>query len=183
MLQFLSIGSRTEIIMNRLEVGKIVNTHGLKGEVKIITWTDSPDIFEDLEFVYAMFKNNETKLTLKTVKYQKNNIIAKFSEINSIDEAEKFKNCILEADRDMLGDLPEGVYYIADLIGCKVFDDNGQSLGKISDVFNTGANDIYAVSTPEKKDLLIPVTPETILNVDIYNKKVTVHLLEGLDEI
>ena len=169
--------------MNKLEVGKIVNTHGLKGEVKIVTWTDSPDVFEDLEYVWAEKKHEEIKLTVKSVKYQKNNIIVKFLEIDSIEEAEKYKNCILKADREMLGELPEGVYYIADLIGCEVYDENGKMLGNISDVFNTGANDIYAVSAPQRKDLLIPVTDETILDVNIDDKKVTVHLLEGLDEL
>lgn len=169
--------------MDKLEVGKIVNTHGLKGEVKIVTWTDSPDVFEALEYVWAEKKHEEIKLTVKSVKYQKNNIIVKFLEIDSIEEAEKYKNCILKADREMLGELPEGVYYIADLIGCEVYDENGKMLGNISDVFNTGANDIYAVSAPQRKDLLIPVTDETILDVNIDDKKVTVHLLEGLDEL
>lgn len=169
--------------MNKLEVGKIVNTHGLRGEVKIVTWTDTPDVFEDLKYVYAVRKNEEIRLTVKGIKYQKNNIIVKFAEIESIDEAEKYKNCILKADREMLGELPEGVYYIADLIGCEVYEDNGKLLGKISDVFNTGANDIYAVSAPERKDLLIPVTEETVIDVNIEKKRVTVHLLEGLDEL
>lgn len=169
--------------MDRLEVGKIVNTHGLKGEVKIVTWTDYPEVFEDLEYVFAKKKNEEIKLNLKQIKYQKNNIIAKFSEINSIEEAETFKNCVLTAERDMLGELPEGVYYIADLVGCEVFSDSGEGLGKISDVFNTGANDIYAVSAPQRKDLLIPVTDETVISVDIENKKVIVHLIEGLEDL
>lgn len=169
--------------MNKLEVGKIVSTHGLRGEVKIVTWTDTPDVFEDIKYVYAVRKNEEISLTVKGIKYQKNNIIVKFAEIESIDEAEKYKNCILKADREMLGELPEGVYYIADLIGCEVYEDNGKMLGKISDVFNTGANDIYAVSAPERKDLLIPVTDETVIDVNIEDKRVTVHLLEGLDEL
>ena len=169
--------------MDRLEVGKIVNTHGLRGEVKIVTWTDYPEVFEDLEYVFAKKKTEEIKLNLKNIKYQKNNIIAKFLEINSIEEAETFKNCVLTAERDMLGELPEGVYYIADLIGCEVFSDEGQNLGKISDVFNTGANDIYAVSAPQRKDMLIPVTDDTVKSVDIENKKVIVHLIEGLEDL
>ena len=169
--------------MDRLEVGKIVNTHGLKGEVKIVTWTDYPEVFEDLEYVFAKKKTEEIKLNLKNIKYQKNNIIAKFLEINSIEEAETFKNCVLTAERDMLGELPEGVYYIADLIGCEVFGDEGENLGKISDVFNTGANDIYAVSAPQRKDMLIPVTDDTVKSVDIENKKVIVHLIEGLEDL
>ncbi|MDY3928365.1 MAG: ribosome maturation factor RimM [Clostridia bacterium] len=169
--------------MDRLEVGKIVNTHGLKGEVKIVTWTDSPDVFEDLDFVFAKKKKEEIKLTLKSIKYQKNNIIVKFSEINSIDEAEAYKNCVLSADREMLGELPEGVYYIADLIGCDVFDENNNKIGTLTDVFNTGANDIYVVSRPQNKDLLIPVIDETIINVDTENKRIDIKLIEGLDEL
>lgn len=169
--------------MDRLEVGKIVNTHGLKGEVKIVTWTDYPEVFEDLEYVFAKKKTEEIKLNLKNIKYQKNNIIVKFSEINSIEEAEPFKNCVLTAERDMLGELPEGVYYIADLIGCEVYSDEGEILGEISDVFNTGANDIYAVSLPQRKDMLIPVTDDTVKSVDIENKKVIVHLIEGLEDL
>lgn len=169
--------------MDRLEVGKIVNTHGLKGEVKIVTWTDSPDVFEDLDFVFAKRKKEEIKLTLKSIKYQKNNIIVKFSEINSIDEAEAYKNCVLSADREMLGELPEGVYYIADLIGCDVFDENNNKIGTLTDVFNTGANDIYVVSRPQNKDLLIPVIDETIINVDTENKRIDIKLIEGLDEL
>lgn len=168
--------------MSRLEVGKIVNTHGLKGEVKIVTWTDTPDVFEDIEYVYAKKKHEEIKLTTKNIKYQKNNIIVKFAEINSIDEAETFKNSVLSCDREQLGELPDGVYYIADLIGCTVFE-NEKELGKISDVFNTGANDIYAVSRPQQKDLLIPVLEETVKKVDIENKRIDVVLIEGLDEL
>ena len=168
--------------MSRLEVGKIVNTHGLKGEVKIVTWTDTPDVFEDIEYVYAKKKHEEIKLTTKNIKYQKNNIIVKFAEINSIEEAETFKNSVLSCDREQLGELPEGVYYIADLIGCTVFE-NEKELGKISDVFNTGANDIYAVSRPQQKDLLIPVLEETVKKVDIENKRIDVVLIEGLDEL
>ena len=136
-----------------------------------------------MEYVWTVKKHEEIKLTVKSVKYQKNNIIVKFMEIDSIDEADKYKNCILKADREMLGELPEGVYYIADLIGGEVYDENGKILGNISDVFNTGANDIYAVSAPQRKDLLIPVTDETILDVNIDDKKVKVHLLEGLEEL
>lgn len=169
--------------MDRLEVGKIVNTHGLRGEVKIVTWTDYPEVFENLEYVYAKKKKEELKLFIKQIKYQKNNIIVKFSEIDTIDEAETFKNCVLTAEREMLGELPEGTYYIADLIGCEVCDEEGKCLGKVSDVFNTGANDIYAVSAPERKDLLIPVTGETVKSVDIESKKIIVNLPEGLEEL
>lgn len=165
--------------MDLLEVGKIVNTHGLRGEVKVVAWTDTPDVFEDLEYVYC----GSEKLTLKSVKYQKNNIIVKFEEIQSIEEAEKYKNKILTAERDMLGELPEGTYYIADLIGLEVIDDEGNLLGTIGDVFNTGSNDIYEVKREGKKPLLLPVIDEVVLDVNIEEKRVTVHVMEGLEDL
>ena len=170
--------------MNRLEVGKIVNTHGLKGEVKIVTWTDYPEVFENIKYVYTKQKNKDSiKLTIKNIKYQNNNIVVKFDGIDSIEEAQNFKNTVLTADREMLGELPEGVYYIADLIGCEVYDGEKGFLGKISDVFNTGANDIYAVSAQGKKDILVPVIDGVVLSVDIPGKKICVNLPEGLDDI
>lgn len=167
--------------MSYLEVGKIINTHGLRGEVKVSVWMDYPEDFEALERVYLK-KNNEC-LTVGNIKYQKNNLIVKFKEINDINEAEKYKNSVLTADRSDLEELPEGVYYIADLIGCEVFDDKGERVGEIADVFNTGSSDIYDVKREGKKNLLLPVIDDVVLNVDIENKKVTVHIMDGLEDL
>ena len=166
--------------MNLLEVGKIINTHGLKGEVKIVTWTDSPDVFEDLEYVIIKSKKGDITLTIKGVKYQKNNIIVKFRELERIEDAEPLKNSVLYAPREMLGELPDGVYYIADLIGLEVFDDEGQKIGIIADVFSTGANDVYDIKREGQKNLLLPVIDDVVLDVDIEGGKVTVHIMEGL---
>lgn len=163
-----------------LEVGKIINTHGLKGEVKIVTWTDSPDVFEDLEYVIIKSKKGDITLTIKGVKYQKNNIIVKFKELERIEDAEPLKNSVLYAPREMLGELPDGVYYIADLIGLEVFDDEGQKIGIIADVFSTGANDVYDIKREGQKNLLLPVIDDVVLDVDIEGGKVTVHIMEGL---
>ena len=169
--------------MDLLEVGKIVNTHGLKGEVKIVPWTDSPDVFEDLEYVILKKRSGDITLNIKGIKYQKNNIIVKFKELDRIEDAEPLKNSVVYAPREMLGDLPEGVYYIADLIGIDVFDEEGHKIGVIADVFNTGANDIYDVKREGQKNLLLPVIDDVVLDVDIENKKVIVHIMEGLDEL
>lgn len=165
--------------MDLLEVGKIVNTHGLRGEVKVVTWTDTPDVFEDLEYVYC----GSEKLTVQNIKYQKNNLIVKFKEIPSIDDAEKYKNKVLSAERDMLGELPEGTYYIADLIGLDVIDDNGNKVGVLADVFNTGSNDIYEVKREGQKPLLLPVIDDVVLKVDMENKQIIVHIMEGLEDL
>lgn len=166
-----------------LEAGKIVNTHGLRGEVKVVPWTDYPEDFEDIEYVYVKRKTGDEKLTISSIKYQKNNLIVKFSEIKDINEAEKYKNQVLYVEREMLGELPEGVHYIADLIGLAVVDENGDEIGKIADVFNTGANDIYDVKREGKKNLLIPVIDEVVKEIDLENKIVRIEMMEGLDEL
>ena len=166
--------------MDLLEVGKIINTHGLRGEVKVIPWTDTPDVFEDLETLYL--KNNDV-LTISSVKYQKNNLIVKFKELGDINEAEKLKNQVLYAERRALGELPEGVYYIADLIGLSVRKETGEEVGKIKDVLQTGANDIYVVAREGAKDLLVPVIPNVVLSVDIDGGEVTVSLPDGLEDL
>lgn len=168
--------------MEWLQVGRIVNTHGLKGDVKVIAWTDTPDVFEQLEAVYTAEAGQ--KLTIQYIKYQKNNLIIKFREIHSIDEAEQYKNKILYVQREALGELPEGVYYIADLIGCAVLDEkSGEKIGVIADVFNTGSNDIYDVKREKGKNILLPAIPEVIRQTDIEKREITVHILDGLEDL
>ncbi len=169
--------------MDLLEVGKIINTHGLKGEVKVSPWTDTPDCFEDLKTLYLKKGKEDISLTITGIKYQKNNLIVKFSELCDINMAEPLKNSVLYAKRSDLGELPEGVYYIADLIGLSVKKEDGTLLGKIKDVLQTGANDIYEVEREEKKPLLIPVIDNVVLKVDFENKEITVRLLDGLEDL
>ncbi len=166
-----------------LEAGKIINTHGLRGEVKVIAWTDYPEDFEDIEYVYVKSKAGDEKLHISSVKYQKNNLIVKFAEIKDINEAEKYKNRILYVEREMLGELPEGVYYIADLIGLRVIDENDEEIGVIADVINTGANDIYDVKREGKKNILIPVIDDVVKEIDLENRLVRIKMMEGLDEL
>lgn len=168
--------------MNRLEVGKIINTHGLRGEVKVVTWTDYPEVFEEIAYVWVKQRGGEERLDIKNIKYQKNNIIVKFSQINSIEEAEAYKNLILLADREQMPPLPEGMNYIVDLIGLEVVDENGERIGEIADVLNTGANDIYDVKREGKRNLLLPVIDDCVLRIDMENRRVTVHIMEGLDD-
>ena len=169
--------------MDLLEVGKIINTHGLRGEVKVAPWTDTPDVFEDLDVVYLKRRSEELKLTIKNIKYQKNNLIIKFSEYNDINEVEPLKNSVLYAERSALGELPEGVYYIADLIGMTVKKEDGEVIGKIKEVLQTGANDVYVVGREKLRDLLIPVIDGVVLSVDTKNSEVTVSLMEGLEDL
>lgn len=165
-----------------LEIGKIVNTHGLRGEVKVVPWTDYPEDFENIKNVIVKQRREEIKLTIKNIKYQKNNIIVAFKELGTIEEAEKLKNSVMYATREELGELPEGVYYVADLIGMTVIDDGENNVGKISDVIKTGSNDVYIVKREGKRDLLLPVIDDVVLDVDTDDRVVTVHIMEGLDD-
>ena len=146
--------------MDLLEVGKIVNTHGLRGEVKVVPWTDYPEVFEDIDFVY----------------------VKKKSEYD-INMAEKNKNQVIYAEREILGELPEGVYYIADLIGLDIVTEDGEKIGTVSDVFNTGSNDIYEVKREGKKNLLLPVIDDVVLNIDVDGGKITVRMMDGLEDL
>lgn len=167
---------------NRLEIGKIVNTHGLRGEVKIVPWTNTPDVFEDIEYVYIKGRE-EKKYEVLNVKYQKNNIIVKFKGLDDINYAEALKNCIVTTDREQLGELDEGEYYITDLIGCEAVSEEGKIYGKLIDVINTGSRDIYVIKRDGMKDLLIPVIDDVVLDIDIDAKKITVRLMEGLEDL
>ena len=169
--------------MDLLEVGKIVNTHGLRGEVKVVSWTDYPEVFEDIEYVYVKKGAEYERLDVGNIKYQKGNLIIKFPQIKDIDEAQRYKNQVLYAERDVLGELPDGVYYIADIIGLEVVTEDGRSIGTIADVFNTGSNDIYDVRREGKKNMLIPVIDDVVLNVDLESGKVTVRLIDGLEDL
>ncbi len=167
---------------NLIEVGKIVNTHGLRGDVKVIAWMDSPEDFEVINTIYMKTRTELKKLTVEKVRYQKNNLIVKFKEYGDINEVERFKNCVLYAERSELGELPEGTYYIVDLIGLRVVTEEGDEIGVIADVLNTGANDIYDVKREGKRNLLLPVIDDVVKDVDIDGGKVTVHIMEGLDD-
>ncbi len=158
---------------NFLEIGKIVNTHALRGAVKMVVWADSVDVVGGLKRLYG---EDGTCYEIKSVSYQKDNAIVKFAGIDSIEEAEKLKGKILLVSRDEF-DLPEGVYFIADLIGLSVYE--GDTLyGRIDDVFPAGGCDVYSIKG--EKELLFPAIKENILQVDLENKIMKVKIPEGL---
>lgn len=173
---------RKDLIMEMLEIGKIINTHGLRGDVKVISWTDTPEDFENIKKACVKKGGEEISLNISYVKYQKNNLIIKFKEINSIEEAETFKNLILRAEKGELPPLPEGVYYIADLIGCLVEDTEGNNKGKVIDVFSAGAGNVYEVQAENGKKNYLPANEGTIISTDIENKKIIMDIPDGLED-
>jgi len=163
-----------------MEIGQIVNTYGIKGFLKVVPFTDDVTRFEDLKSIYIQTKNTLKTVIIEEVKYAKNLVLLKLKGIDDINSAEVFKNCYIKIDRKDAVKLPEDSYFIVDLIGLNVFTDEGQSLGNIIDVYPTGANDIYVVKDEMGKQVLLPAIGDVIKNVDIENKKMIVHLIEGL---
>ena len=167
-------------MQKRLEVGQIVNTFGIKGEVKVMPFTDDITRFDDLEKVYVKTKKEEKLYKIQNVRYHKNMVLIKFENIETPEQAELLRNAFLEIDRENAIPLEEGTYYIADLIGLDVYTEDGSLLGKVIDIYNTGANDIYTVKTQDGKEVLLPAIKDVIKQVDIQNGKIIVHILKGL---
>lgn len=171
----------TSAEMNKeLRVGVIVKTHGIRGEVKVYPTTDSPERFDDIETVKLRQGKRVNELRIEKVRYQKNLVLVKFKGIDDINDVEQYKGAELWIDREDGAELSEGEYYIADIIGIDVVTEDGTKLGAVKDVLETGANDVYIVGRQGGRDLLIPAIKECILNVDIEENVMTVHLLDGL---
>ena len=167
--------------MNKyLELGQIVNVKGLKGEVKVNSFTDDNTKFERIPKVFIKQKNNLTELEIEKVGYSKNQVIIKFKNINTIEEAEKLRNSYIVVNREIFGELPEGVYYIADLIGLDVYTESDEYLGKVDDIFSTGSNDVYVVKDELGKQKLLPEIDEVIRKIDLESGKIIVNLIKGL---
>ena len=163
-----------------LEIGQIVNTSGLKGEVKVKPLTDDITRFDDLEKIYVQKANQLIEFKIQNVKYSKNMPILKLEGIDTIEEAEKYRNFYIKINREDAIKLDENSYFIVDIIGCDVYTEENMLLGKVTEVFQTGSNDVYAVKNTEGKEIFLPAISDVIKNVDIPNKKITINLLEGL---
>lgn len=164
-----------------LRVGVVASTHGVHGEAKIYPTTDSLERFLKLTDVTLVTPENERRpLTVENVKFFKQFAILKFKEINSLDEVQKYKGCDLMVSRENAQPLARNEYYIGDLIGLSVESDEGKKLGILSDVLQTGANDVYIVKRPDGGELLLPVIDACILEVNLEQGRVVAHLMEGL---
>ena len=166
--------------MKNLEVGQIVNTFGIKGFVKVNPWVNDVTRFDKLKKVYIILKKEQKELEIEEVKYHKNQVLLKFKGIDIVEQAELLRNAILEIDREDAIPLEEGEYFIADILESEVYTDDGRKLGIVEDIFNTGSNDIYVVKNELGKSILLPRTKDVFKEIDIENKKIIVHLIEGL---
>ena len=152
-----------------LKVGKIVNTHGLKGEVKVIPLTDDMRRFDDLDFVLI----NGKEVKIESCKYQKDRVIIKLEGVNKIEDAERLKEKFMEVTRENAVELEEDCYFLADT--------TGKELGRIYDVIQTKNNDVYWIRKP--KELLIPVLKDIVLDINIDERKIIIRPVgEWMDE-
>ena len=168
-----------------LDIGVIANTHGIKGELKIMPLTDNPERFNKLKDVIVDNKGIFNTLNIEYVKYFKNFVILKFKEIGDMTAAEKLKGQILKVDRKDSVKLPKDSFFICDLIECEVFEENGNKLGFIKNILHTGSNDVYVVEDENSKEILIPALKAVVKDISIENKKIVVSLPKGLidDEV
>lgn len=168
-------------MQSKLEIGQIVNTFGIKGEIKVSPLTDDIKRFDYLEEVYVKTKKETKIYKVENVRYHKKNmVLLKLENINTPEQAELLKNAFLEVDREHAVPLEEGTYFIADLIGLEVYTDENQLLGTVEDIYNTGSNDIYVIKNELGKQILLPGIKEVIKQVNLENEKIIVHLIPGL---
>lgn len=169
---------------NLLQVGAILDTHGLRGEVKVFPTTDDPSRYDDLEEVELLTKEGKyLHLEVERVRYFKNLVIVKFKHYDNINDIEQYKKCNLYVTRENAVELEEDEYFVADLIGLTAKSDEGEELGTLTDVLTTGANDVYVIKGADGEELLVPAIHDCVQEVNVEEGYVTLHLLPGLRDL
>ncbi|GAA4871404.1 ribosome maturation factor RimM [Paenibacillus vulneris] len=164
-------------------VGKIVNTHGIRGELKIVPQTDFPDErFAKGSSLVFFDPQKQTRLpvTVESAREHKKMFMVKFKGFDNINEVEKYKGWLLKVEEKYLSELPDDEYYYHEIIGCTVYTDEGEKLGTISEILSPGANDVWVVERESGKPVLLPYIDDVVLEVDVQEKRVKVSLMEGL---
>jgi len=166
------------------DVGNIVNTHGLKGEVRVQSITNYPKDRYYVGSPLVLFKEKEEPVELEVSSYRahKNFDLLTFKNHPSINDVEKYVGGLLKVSEDHLFELNEDEYYLHEIIGLEVINEEGEKIGKIKEILSPGANDVWVVQRQNQKDLLLPYIESVILNVDLEKEQVVVHVMEGLDE-
>ena len=167
---------------DRFQVGVIASTHGLKGEVNVFPTTEDPERFKKLKKVTLHTqRGEEILLDVQSARFFKKFVIVKFKQYDDINDVEKFRGCELTIDRKDALKLEPGEFYCADLMGLSVVDEEGNELGTITDILQTGANDVYEMTRDtDQAKVYIPAIKDCVKSVDIDNKKMVIHVLEGL---
>ncbi len=163
-----------------LQVGIISQTHGIRGEVKVFPTTDDAKRFKKLKEVLLDTGKEKISLEIESVKFFKQFVILKFKDLDSINDIERYKGKSLYVTRENAVKLGRDEYFIADLIDMNVYDENDAYLGVLINVIETGANDVYEVKFEDGRQVLFPAIKQCILDVDMENRKIKVHVMDGL---
>lgn len=166
----------------RLKVGKIINTHGLKGEVKVLSSTDFENERFKKDTSLLITRGNQVirEVIVESYRNHKNMILVKFEDINSIEEAEKLKNLQIKVELSDDNLLEENEFYFYEIIGCEVFDESSNLLGVISEILTPGANDVWVIKSNLGKEILIPYIEDVVKKIDVENKRIDIEVMEGL---
>ena len=164
----------------RFQVGVITSTHGVRGEVKVFPTTDDPHRFKRLKEVILDTGKGDLMLEIEGVKFFKQFVILKFKGIDSLNDVEKYRQKSLYVTRQNAVRLRKDEYFIADLMGLRVIDEEGSDVGVLKEVMETGANDVYVITMNDGRELLLPAIKQCILRVDVEEGVMQVHILEGL---
>jgi 16S rRNA processing protein RimM len=165
-----------------LRIGVVTTTHGVRGEVKVYPTTDDVKRFKKCDEVILVTREGNQTLHVELVKFFKNIVILKFKEYNTLNDVERFRQCDLMVTRENALPLEEGQFYLCDVIGASVKEEDGSYIGEVTDVIETGANLVFDIRTKDGKEVLFPVIPECIKKVDTEKGEVTAHIMKGLME-
>ncbi len=163
-----------------ITIGKVVSTQSNKGEVNVLPLTDSTDRFKNLDTVFLRNSNGLTTLNIEKIRIKENAVILKLKDIENIQEAKMIVGSFLEVEREKAVKLPKDAYFIFEIIGLEVYDENNIFLGKVENVISTGSNDVYIVKDKNKKELFIPAIREVVKNINLEKKRITVKMVDGL---
>lgn len=166
-------------MLEYISIGQIVNTYGVKGELKVYPLTDNIRRFDKLKIVYIEENHELNKYEIQHIKYLNNMVIVKLNNVEDIESAEKFRNKYIKVHRNDAVKLPENSFFVCDIIGADVFNLDGELLGKVYDVIETGSNDVFVVKI-EDKEILIPALKDIFKEIDIIKGRIVVQLPEGL---
>lgn len=169
--------------MRWFNVGKIVNTHGVRGEVRVLSITDFPEERYAVGSELGLFMPNSEipiMLTVQSYRKHKNFTLLTFQDHKNINDVEKYRDGMLKVSEDKLSELEEGVFYHHEIIGCTVHTLDGEEIGKVTDIFETGANDVWTVTPQKGKPHYIPYIDDVVKQIDIDKKEIVIEAIEGL---
>lgn len=168
--------------MEWFDVGKIVNTHGIKGEVRVISSTDFPEQRYQKGSILYLFQSGKEpiKLTVSGYRRHKNFDLLMFEGYDNVNLVEAFRDAQLKVSADQQNELDEDEFYYHEIIGCEVFLEEGEHIGRITEILSPGANDVWVIKPGSGKDVLIPYIESVVKEVNVRDKKVIIHAMEGL---